>query len=117
MDELINSLCFDDKGLIPAVVQNKDTKEVLMVAYMNKESLELTIKTGRATFWSRSRQQLWVKGETSGNLMYVHEIKVDCDQDCQYYRCQSKTVASAFARAGRKLFFRFSQIVFEWYLH
>ena len=82
MDELINSLCFDDKGLIPAVVQNKDTKEVLMVAYMNKESLELTIKTGRATFWSRSRQQLWVKGETSGNLMYVHEIKVDCDQDC-----------------------------------
>ena len=82
MDELLNSISFDEKGLVPAVVQNKDTKEVLMVAYMNRESLELTIKTGKATFWSRSRQALWVKGETSGNFMFVDGIKVDCDEDC-----------------------------------
>lgn len=75
-------LKFDDKGLIPAVVQNQNTKEVLMVAYMNQESLDLTIKTGHATFWSRSRQELWEKGKTSGNYMNVEEIRVDCDADC-----------------------------------
>ncbi len=75
-------LKFDEKGLIPAVVQNKDTKEVLMVAYMNQESFNKTLETGRATFFSRSRGQLWTKGETSGNFMYVSEIRVDCDEDC-----------------------------------
>lgn len=75
-------LKFDEKGLIPAVVQNKDTKEVLMVAYMNREAFEKTIETGKATFFSRSRQQLWVKGETSSNFMYVSEIRLDCDADC-----------------------------------
>jgi len=74
-------LKFDEKGLIPAVVQNKDTKEVLMVAYMNKEAFDKTLETGRATFFSRSRGQLWTKGETSGNFMYVSEIRVDCDED------------------------------------
>ena len=75
-------LKFDEKGLIPAVVQNKDTKEVLMVAYMNQESFNKTLETGRATFFSRSRGQLWTKGETSGIFMYVSEIRVDCDEDC-----------------------------------
>ena len=78
----IDELKFDQNGLIPAVVQNVDTKEVLMVAYMNKESLELTLKSGRATFFSRSRQELWEKGATSGDYMYVKEIRVDCDGDC-----------------------------------
>lgn len=73
---------FDEKGLIPAVVQNRDTKEVLMVAYMNKEAFDKTLETGKATFFSRSRNQLWVKGETSSNFMYVREIRVDCDEDC-----------------------------------
>lgn len=75
-------LKFDDKGLIPAVVQNQNTKEVLMVAYMNQEALDLTIQTGHATFWSRSRQELWEKGKTSGNYMNVEELRVDCDADC-----------------------------------
>ena len=80
--KFINELKFDANGLIPAVVQNKDTKEVLMVAYMNADTVKQTIETGRATFWSRSRQEVWVKGATSGNYMYVDEIRVDCDGDC-----------------------------------
>ena len=75
-------LNFDEKGLIPAVVQNAGTKEVLMVAYMNKESLAKTVESGHAVFWSRSRQELWEKGATSGNYMNVEEIRVDCDADC-----------------------------------
>ncbi|MDD6483790.1 MAG: bifunctional phosphoribosyl-AMP cyclohydrolase/phosphoribosyl-ATP diphosphatase HisIE [Clostridiales bacterium] len=73
---------YDEKGLVPAVVQNSATGEVLMVAYMNEEALSRTIETKKATFWSRSRQQLWVKGETSGNFLTVEEIRVDCDEDC-----------------------------------
>lgn len=75
-------LNFDEKGLIPAVVQNAGTKEVLMVAYMNEESLTKTVESGHAVFWSRSRQELWEKGATSGNYMNVEEIRVDCDADC-----------------------------------
>ena len=82
MKELINTLKFDASGLIPAVVQNIETNEVLMVAYMNADSIKQTLETGRATFWSRSRQEVWVKGDTSGNYMYVKEVRVDCDCDC-----------------------------------
>lgn len=82
MEELINTLKFDASGLIPAVVQNIETNEVLMVAYMNADTIKRTIETGRATFWSRSRQEIWVKGDTSGNYMYVKEVRVDCDCDC-----------------------------------
>ena len=82
MEKWIEELKFNEKGLIPAVVQNRTTKEVLMVAYMNKDAAEQTVKTGKATFWSRSRNKLWVKGETSGNFMYVKDIRVDCDADC-----------------------------------
>lgn len=82
MDELINALKFDASGLIPAVVQNIETSEVLMVAYMNSDTIKQTVETGRATFWSRSRQEIWIKGDTSGNYMYVKEIRVDCDCDC-----------------------------------
>ncbi|MGM9937512.1 MAG: bifunctional phosphoribosyl-AMP cyclohydrolase/phosphoribosyl-ATP diphosphatase HisIE [Candidatus Ornithomonoglobus sp.] len=82
MENILNELKFDEKGLIPAVVQDVTTKEVLMVAYMNAETLKMTLETGKATFWSRSRQEVWVKGETSGNIMHVEGIKVDCDGDC-----------------------------------
>jgi phosphoribosyl-AMP cyclohydrolase len=74
-------LKLDANGLFTAVVQDVDTKEVLMVAMMNPESLRLTQDTGNATFWSRSRQKVWMKGETSGNILEVQEIKIDCDLD------------------------------------
>ena len=68
-------------GLIPAIVQDTETKEVLMLAYMNSESWEATLKTGKATYWSRSRQSLWMKGESSGNVQLVKNIFIDCDND------------------------------------
>ena len=77
----INDLKFDEKGLIPAVVQDYFSKQVLTVAYMNRESLEISIKEGRTCFFSRSRQQLWRKGETSGNTQEIVTIKADCDLD------------------------------------
>lgn len=82
MDSIISQLKFDEKGLIPAVLQDKTTKEVLMTAYMNADTLKQTLETGLATFWSRSRNEVWVKGETSGNLMHVCSVRVDCDGDC-----------------------------------
>ncbi|MBN1781712.1 phosphoribosyl-AMP cyclohydrolase [bacterium] len=72
---------FDEKGLIPAIAQEMSTGVVLMLAYMNRESLEQTIKTGYATYWSRSRQKLWKKGESSGHVQAVRGILIDCDQD------------------------------------
>lgn len=77
----ITSLQFDDKGLIPAVVQDANTGEVLTLAYMNKESLAITMAEMRTCFYSRSRQQLWRKGETSGNIQHVVSITADCDAD------------------------------------
>ncbi len=74
-------LKFDDQGLIPAIVQDAKTGVVLMMAWMNAESLRLTQQTGEAHFWSRSRRELWHKGATSGNIQHVHEIRVDCDAD------------------------------------
>lgn len=68
-------------GLIPAIAQDYETGEVLMLAYMNHASFEETLKSGRATYWSRSRQQLWKKGETSGHMQHIKEIRVDCDND------------------------------------
>lgn len=77
----LQALTWNEKGLIPTVVQDGRTREVLMVAYMNRESLELTLEKGETWFWSRSRQSLWHKGETSGNTQTVCEIRVDCDAD------------------------------------
>jgi len=77
----INELKFDENGLIPAIVVDADTGAALMLAYMNAESLELSIKEGRTCFWSRSRQEFWRKGETSGNVQHIIGIKADCDRD------------------------------------
>ena len=68
-------------GLIPVIIQDATTHEVLMLGYMNREAWEKTVKTGRASFWSRSRKKIWVKGETSGNFQEVKEIRLDCDAD------------------------------------
>ena len=78
---LMENLTFDEKGLITAVLQHHTTREILMVAWMNAEALERTLQTGEAHFWSRSRQELWHKGGTSGNVQRVTEIRVDCDGD------------------------------------
>ena len=77
----MENLTFDEKGLITAVLQHHTTREILMVAWMNAEALALTLQTGEAHFWSRSRQELWHKGGTSGNVQRVTEIRVDCDGD------------------------------------
>ncbi|WP_112240818.1 phosphoribosyl-AMP cyclohydrolase [Kribbella monticola] len=77
----IEDLRFDSAGLIPAVVQQHDTREVLMVGWMDAEAVRRTAKTGWSTFWSRSRQEYWVKGETSGHRQQVKQILVDCDAD------------------------------------
>ena len=76
------TLVYDAAGLIPCVAQEAATGEVLMVAWMNAESVARTIATGRVTYWSRSRQAFWVKGETSGHLQELVELRVDCDRDC-----------------------------------
>ena len=73
---------FDEKGLITAIAQDSRTGDILMVAYMNRQALDLTIRTGYATYYSRSRQELWKKGQESGHVQKVEKILVDCDQDC-----------------------------------
>ena len=81
IDAFVAELAFDDSGLIPAIAQQWDTREVLMMAWMNEESLRATFATGRATYWSRSRQELWRKGETSGHTQSVLDVSYDCDAD------------------------------------
>jgi phosphoribosyl-AMP cyclohydrolase len=76
------NLDFNKKGgLVPAIVQDNETGEILMLAYMNQDAFDATLSTGKATYYSRSRQSLWVKGETSGNVQLVKEIRIDCDDD------------------------------------
>ena len=75
-------------GLIPAIVQDYETGEVLMLAYINKEAWEATLSTGKATYFSRSRQTLWIKGETSGNMQIIREIRIDCDDDTVIFKVE-----------------------------
>lgn len=91
--DFINDLKFDEKGLIPAVVQDVDTKEVLMLAYMNEESLKKTIETKKTWFFSRSRQGLWNKGETSGHTQEVITLDYDCDGDTLLVKVKQNGVA------------------------
>lgn len=89
----IETLKFDENGLIPAVIQDADTGKVLMVGYMNRESLQRTVETGRCTYWSRSRQKYWVKGETSGHVQHVKRILVDCNADTVLIQVEQEGVA------------------------
>ena len=87
-------------GLIPAIVQDAETKEVLMLAYMNRQSWEATLQTGKATYWSRSRQELWVKGETSGHFQLLRAVFIDCDNDS--ILLQVKQLGGAACHTGYK---------------
>lgn len=109
MDKRINKLRWDERGLLPVVVQDDETERVLMVAYMNGEALTRTLKTGTAHFWSRSRRALWKKGETSGNVQKVREIRVDCDADTLLLRvnpsgpaCHTGAISCFFRKASGK---------------
>lgn len=95
---------FDASGLMAAIVTEATTGEVLMLAFMNEEALALTLRTGEAHFWSRSRGRLWRKGETSGNVLRVVEMRTDCDQDCVLLRVEM-TGDEAACHTGRKTCF------------
>ena len=81
MQSMIESVVFNDAGLVPAIAQDAESGQVLMVAWMNREALEQTVASGQAVYFSRSRQKLWHKGETSGHIQKVHELRLDCDGD------------------------------------
>jgi phosphoribosyl-ATP pyrophosphohydrolase/phosphoribosyl-AMP cyclohydrolase len=97
-------ILFDERGLVPAVVQDVATGGVLMVAWMNEEALRLTQETGQVHFWSRSRRELWHKGATSGNVMHVRDIRLDCDADTLLLRVDP--AGPACHTGGRSCFFR-----------
>ena len=86
----MNKFKFNSNGLIPAIIQQYNTNEILMLAWMNKESLEESIKTGQTCFWSRSKKRLWKKGETSGNIQIIKSIKLDCDNDTLLIKVDAK---------------------------
>ena len=76
------TLIYNDKGLLPAIAQDAQSGEILMMAWMNAEAVAKTLETGRVTYWSRSRQSFWIKGETSGHVQELVDMRVDCDRDC-----------------------------------
>jgi phosphoribosyl-AMP cyclohydrolase len=104
MMSVLDKLKFDANGLIPAIVQDDQTGEVLMMAYMNRSSLARTIETGRTHFWSRSRQKYWMKGETSGHVQEVVGIYIDCDADTVLIR--ARQVGAACHEGYHNCFFR-----------
>lgn len=106
-----NSIRFDERGLVPAVVQDAASGQVLMVAWMHEEALRLTRETGQAHFWSRSRRELWHKGATSGNVLHVRDIQVDCDADTLLL--QVDPAGPACHTGNRSCFFRRLGVSFE----
>lgn len=100
----IKELKFDKNGLIPVIIQDYKDKDVLMVAYMNKESIRRTLKSGKTCFWSRSRREYWVKGGTSGNFQFVKSIAFDCDMDALLIKVRQ--VGVACHTGNRSCFYR-----------
>ena len=96
----INQLVFNSEGLIPTIAQEKSTNEILMVAYSNKNSIEMTIDTKKAHFWSRSKKKLWLKGETSGNKLDIVNIYTDCDNDTLIFEVELMGVSAC--HTGKK---------------
>ncbi len=93
LKDVIDRIRFDERGLVPAIAQDATTGDVLMLAYMNRESFEKTLETGKAHYYSRSRKALWLKGETSGNIQTIKEILYDCDADTLLLKVEQKGVA------------------------
>lgn len=102
MSDVASSLQFDAEGLIPAIAQQHDTGEVLMLAWMNREAIEETLATGRVCYWSRSRKSLWRKGETSGQWQRLVELRIDCDKDALLLKVDQRGVA---CHTGRRACF------------
>ena len=104
VDEVLDTIAFDTDGLVPAIAQQHDTGEVLMMAWMNREAIAETLRTGRVCYWSRSRQALWRKGETSGQAQALVEFRIDCDSDTLLLQVEQTGVACHTGR--RNCFFR-----------
>ncbi|MGD2170573.1 MAG: phosphoribosyl-AMP cyclohydrolase [Gammaproteobacteria bacterium] len=105
MTDWLDEIAWDDRGLVPAIAQDRDSGEVLMVAWMNREALRLTVEKGQAVYWSRSRRKLWFKGEESGHRQRLHEIRIDCDADVVLL--QVEQVGGIACHTGRRrCFFR-----------
>ncbi len=102
---MLPEIKYDEKGLVPAIIQDTKNNEVLMLAYMDKTALEKTVKTGKTHFWSRSRQRYWMKGETSGNIQMVREILYDCDEDTLLIKVE-QTGSGACHTGNRSCFYR-----------
>ena len=102
--EILNQLKTDQSGLIPAIIQDDENKEVLMVGYMNHEAVRKTLESGRVCFWSRSRQEYWIKGETSGHTQTVRTVAFDCDGDALLIKVEQK--GGACHIGYRSCFFR-----------
>ena len=100
MDAALDALKWDEQGLVPAIAQDKDSGEVLMMAWMNREALALTIEKQQAVYWSRSRQKLWFKGEESGHVQRLAEIRIDCDADVVLL--QVEQIGGIACHTGRK---------------
>ncbi len=102
--EILDQLKTDQDGLIPAIIQDDENKEVLMVGYMNREAVRRTLESGRVCFWSRSRQEYWIKGETSGHTQTVRTVAFDCDADALLIKVEQK--GGACHTGYRSCFFR-----------
>ena len=112
MDALLEGLKFDANGLIPAIIQDDATGEVLMMAWMNRDSLGKTVQTGKTHFFSRSRNKLWLKGESSGHVQHVKSIRVDCDQDVLLIRVEQ--IGAACHEGYYSCFFREHRANGDW---
>ena len=100
MTDWLDEVNWDDQGLLPAIAQDYRSGEVLMMAWMNREALALTVEKQRAVYWSRSRQKLWFKGEESGHVQHLHEIRIDCDADVVVLRVEQ--VGGIACHTGRR---------------
>jgi phosphoribosyl-AMP cyclohydrolase len=105
MDALLDEVTYDDDGLVTAIAQDAATGDILMLAYMTEDTLRRTLDTGRMTYWSRSRQEVWVKGQSSGNTQHVREVRLDCDGDALVFKVDQKGDAACHT-GHRSCFYR-----------